>query len=30
VPMVWVSDLAKAQLKQPATLRQIVSIHLVG
>ncbi len=27
VPMVWVSDLAKAQLKQPATLRQICLAH---
>lgn len=27
VPMVWVSDLAKAQLKQPAILRQICLAH---
>jgi transposase len=27
VPIVWVSDLAKAQLKQPATLRQICLAH---
>jgi len=27
IPMVWVSDLAKAQLKQPATLRQICLAH---
>ena len=27
VPMVWVSDLAKAQLKQPATLRQVCLAH---
>lgn len=26
-PMVWISDLAKAQLKQPATLRQICLAH---
>jgi len=27
LPMVWVSDLAKAQLKQPAILRQICLAH---
>ena len=27
IPMVWVSDLAKAQLKQPAILRQICLAH---
>jgi len=27
MPMVWISDLAKAQLKQPASLRQICLAH---